>query len=290
MNTRTVSVEDGRALEVAEYGPAHGYPVLYMHGAPSSGREWSVIGDDGLLEDLGLRLIAPTRPGMGASDFAPGRTISGIKSDVDAIRAAFAIDQFALLGYSGGCAYAVAAATALTDQVSALALVAPVIHADAAMTAGLDPSGLKMKELVRKHPLIGRFLLYLAMGLPARSAPDTLKKQILKALPPSDVEALSEQGRLDAFVSLLRDAFAAGARGPRLDMALMTSPWDFEMRKLDLPVAIFQGEEDTFGARPAMAYYLAQRLGTDDLQILADGHISIATRHMRQILTRLVPR
>lgn len=286
-NAGVYRLSSGRELMVTEFGPAEGLPVLYLHGTPSTGNEWSVLGDDDLLEACGLRLIAPTRPGLGGSSYLPQRTLASWKVDVADLVAQRGLARFAVLGYSGGAAYALASALAFEQQISSLTLVAPVLHGDEAMTAGLDKTGLGLKQLVRNSPSVGRLVLALAMGLPARRFPGLLKQQLLAALPHVDAATLQANGRIEKFVAVLADAFRAGARGPAQDMALMASPWDIALRRLSCPVHIFQGEGDTFGARPAMAEYLAQQLGANVVRIYPEGHISIMTNHLREILRTL---
>ena len=284
LNADVYRLSSGRDLTVTEFGPADGLPVLYLHGTPSTGNEWSVLGDDELLEACGLRLIAPTRPGLGGSSYLPQRTLASWKVDVADLVTQRGLTRFAVLGYSGGAAYAVASALAFEQQISSLTLVAPVLHENEAMTAGLDKAGLGIKRLVRNSPSLGRLVLALAMGFPARRFPGVLEQQLLAALPPVDAATLQGNGKIEKFVAVLADAFRAGARGPAQDMALMASPWNIALHRLSFPVRIFQGERDTFGARPAMAEYLAQQLGANDLRIYPEGHISIMTNHLREIL------
>ena len=63
---------DGRRLGWAEWGPADGEPVLFFGGA-AMGRSIGFGAD--ALEGLGVRLISVERPGLGASDPQPGRTL-----------------------------------------------------------------------------------------------------------------------------------------------------------------------------------------------------------------------
>jgi len=81
---------DGRRLAYAEFGRPDGVPVLYFHGAPASRLEPLLIGD-AVLSRAGLRVICPDRPGMGGSDFQPGRGFTEWPVDVlvlaDALRA-----------------------------------------------------------------------------------------------------------------------------------------------------------------------------------------------------------
>jgi pimeloyl-ACP methyl ester carboxylesterase len=285
----TIRLREGRNLAVWSYGREDAFPVLYCHGTPSAHGEWEMFGDDALLARHGLRIVAPDRPGMGESTFQPERRCSSWQSDVTVLAEALALDRFAVLGYSGGGAYAVATALALPGRVSAVALVAPVIHASAEMTKGLDPNGLRMKEMARTRPALARLMLALSMGFPARYAHWFLRQQIRQSLPETDLAALFEGDRLDRFFDTLCDAFRQGAIGPTQEMGLMASPWDIDLAAPGMPVAIWQGEEDSFGARPAMARYIAEGLATGNLHLHPDGHISILTRHVDEILSFLAP-
>lgn len=287
--TRTVRLADGRRLVVATYGPERGHPVLYLHGTPSAHNEWEVFGSDAQLEQSGLRVVAPDRPGMGGSTFMPRRRIGDWPADARALADALGIGRFSVLGYSGGGAYAIATTLALPERVAALALVAPVVHATAAMTEGLDPGSLRIKEMARERPRLARILLTLTMALPARYAPSLLWRQMRKTLPPIDWQAISDGDRLQRFASVLDEAFRHGGAGAQQDMALMASPWDFPLQPARMPVQIWQGEFDTFGARPAMARYLGEALGATAVHILPEGHISIFTRHRHEILLSIVP-
>lgn len=177
----------------------------------------------------------------------------------------------------------------MPDRVSAVALVAPVVHANAEMTVRLDPNALRIKELARAWPRVARLLLLLTMGVPARYAPSLLWRQMRTALPPVDWRAISEDNRLPRFSAVLREAFRHGAAGAQQDMALMASPWDFPVEPARMPMHIWQGEFDNFGARPAMARYLGEALGAKAVHIRPEGHISIFTRHVEEILRELAP-
>jgi pimeloyl-ACP methyl ester carboxylesterase len=243
LNAAAYRLSSGRELTVTEFGPADGFPVLYLHGTPSTGNEWSVLGDDDLLEAFGLRLIAPTRPGLGGSSYLPQRTLASWKDDLADLVTQRGLTRFAVLGYSGGAAYAVASALAFEQHISSLTLVAPVLHGNEVMTAGLDKTSLGLKRLVSNSPWVGRLVLALAMGIPARRFPGVLKQQLLAVLPPVDAAALQGNGRIEKFVAVLADSFRAGACGPAQDMALMASPWDIALRRLSCPVHVFQGEK-----------------------------------------------
>src|SRR5262249_39080994 len=84
-------------LSYAEFGRPEGDPVLYFHGSPSSRLEPLLLGDE-MLGRLGLRVISPDRPGMGGSDFQPGRRITDWPADVTSLADAPGLDRFAVRG------------------------------------------------------------------------------------------------------------------------------------------------------------------------------------------------
>ena len=65
----TVALRDGRTLEYADLGDPAGTPVLYFHGTPGTAGQAVVVADAARAN--GVRLIAPSRPGYGASTTSP---------------------------------------------------------------------------------------------------------------------------------------------------------------------------------------------------------------------------
>ena len=100
-----INMADGRRLCYAEFGRRDGFPVFYFHGSPSSRLEPLLIGDEVLTAE-GLRVISPDRPGIGRSDPQPGRGFADWPKDVIEMADALRIDQFSILGNSGGAGYA----------------------------------------------------------------------------------------------------------------------------------------------------------------------------------------
>jgi pimeloyl-ACP methyl ester carboxylesterase len=61
-----VTVRDGRTLGFAEFGPAGGRPILWLHGTPGARRQ---IPEAARLaaEEVGVRFVGVDRPGTGLS-------------------------------------------------------------------------------------------------------------------------------------------------------------------------------------------------------------------------------
>src|SRR5438309_1811387 len=111
---QTIKLRDGRTLAYAEYGDPAGTPVIFFHGTPGSRLMAAPAWKD---ESLGLRIIAPDRPGFGLSTYRPNRTILNWASDVAELADALKLDKFIVAGVSGGGPHSLACAHELPDRV-----------------------------------------------------------------------------------------------------------------------------------------------------------------------------
>ncbi|MGI9522220.1 MAG: alpha/beta fold hydrolase, partial [Hyphomicrobiaceae bacterium] len=121
---REIARPGRRVLGLCEFGDPHGFPVLAFHGNPGSRLMFRPANT--IAQQLGLRLIAPDRPGTGASTIQPDRILSDWTKDVEAVLVACNIDRFALLGVSGGGPFSVASAAYFGKRVCAQTLIGPV--------------------------------------------------------------------------------------------------------------------------------------------------------------------
>jgi pimeloyl-ACP methyl ester carboxylesterase len=122
---QVLDLPDGRSLAWCEYGRPDGNPVLYFHGIPGSRIDGRLVAD--VTAEAGVRMIAPDRPGFGLSTLQAGkRSYVGWASDVERLADALEIGRFAIVGYSCGGPYALAAAAVLGHRVSQVAVVSGV--------------------------------------------------------------------------------------------------------------------------------------------------------------------
>lgn len=112
---------DGRRLSYARYGAAAGPALLALHGTPGSRHMYAPA--DAPARALGLRLIAPDRPGFGDSEHRPQRVLADHAADLAALADHLELERFGLLGISGGGLYAALAARRLAPRAAVLGLV-----------------------------------------------------------------------------------------------------------------------------------------------------------------------
>ncbi len=124
MEQQTVRVSDGRDVAVHWSGAtAPDTPVLVLHyGTPHTGNHPPRLAQ--LASDLGLRLLAVTRPGFPGSARRRGRTVAQAASDVVEVLDRCGVGEVATAGYSGGGPHALALAALLPDRVRAVAAFA----------------------------------------------------------------------------------------------------------------------------------------------------------------------
>lgn len=125
------SVEiDGRTLRYCLYGPADGFPVISHSGSPST--RWKRPDLIDAMQQSGVRVLMPDRPGYGGSTRQPGRTVADVVRDVRVLADAQGWQRFAVLGGSGGGPHALACAALLPQRVIRCAVLSGIKPPDAA--------------------------------------------------------------------------------------------------------------------------------------------------------------
>jgi len=261
--TRDIRLDDGRTLRVHDSGAGGNNPALALiwhHGSPQTGA---------LLEPLAtaaaersIRLLSYGRPNYGGSSPLPGRNVASAAWDVASIVDALGIEQFAVMGASGGGPHALACAALLPDRVLAVALLACIAPSDAEgldFLAGMASDGSSLRAAMN--------------GRPAREYHEQTQDFDPESFGERDYAAL-EGGwsSLGADVGL---AAADGADGLIDDDLAFVKPWGFDVAGIGVPVLVVQGGEDRV-VPPAHADWLARRIaGSELVSRPLDGHISV---------------
>jgi pimeloyl-ACP methyl ester carboxylesterase len=287
---QSVVLADGRRLGYDEYGPANGKPILYFHGTPSSRKDWRALGNEGLPEKLGIRVIAADRPGMGLSSFQKERRIGDWPADAAAMADALEIEKFAVFGYSGGGPYAIACAQKIPHRLTSAVIAAGEGPADQpGIYDGINAQAIQFMVLAREKPLQFRLMWGMVCTL-ARYAPRLVARRggFFTGLPEADKIVTREQPELGrALLAAMFESIHGGVRGPQWDAALAVSPWDFPINRISVQVHLWQGECDR-NVSPASGHYLARTIPNCHANFLpGEGHISLVVNHLEQILRTL---
>ena len=268
---RNVTLPDGTRIAYVEAGIATGTVVLYMHGTPSS--RMQVIGQvDAAATELGLRLVAPDRPGLGGSSFVRYRVIDypGIVARfVDAL----GIGEFGVVGTSGGGRYTCACASMLAGRVRRAALVAS--------TASPDLPGARQtwnKQDRQAYALATRapwlFRAFMAkVACDVRRDPNAVRS-LLPPLAAADEDTLQRAEGQALMRTVLTEAFRQGGRGVAQDYRLEALPWDVRLPGITVPMDVWHGSDDTIVGVEASAVLISAIPGAERHVLGGEGHFS----------------
>jgi pimeloyl-ACP methyl ester carboxylesterase len=277
---------DGRLLGYAEYGTPQGKPVFFFHGNPSSRLGGRLL--DEAANELNVRIIAIDRPGIGLSDFKPGRQYLDWPDDVTELADALRVDRFAILGISSGAPHAAACAFKIPARLSAVAIVSGPCPFNVPVATE------EMSVTWRIRVLAGQrapWLVRLFFGMMARSArhdPVSVVSRTLGGLPEPDQVVMARPEIVQWSGDSLREAFRSGSRGTAWDYALFTRPWGFRPDEVSVKVHLWHGDVDTT-IPVRMGRYMTEVIPDCQATFLPDeGHISLIINHAKQILSNLV--
>jgi pimeloyl-ACP methyl ester carboxylesterase len=277
----------GRCLGYDEHGPLDGAPVFYFHGSPTTRLEWNLFSNQSLETRLKVRVIAPDRPGLGGSDFQPGRRITDWPADVIALADRLELSRFGILAYSGGGPYAAVCALKIPERLTRVAIVSGTAPFDEpGLSAAMNPQNLRFMRLARTKPWLSK-LTFRLMGLAAGYSPRSLIRGVISSLPPPDRALLADSDFQRQFIAVIQDALRAGPSGAHWDTALMVSPWDFRPQDIRLAVQLWHGEEDA-NVPVAMGRYIASAIPNSRAYVFpGEGHLSLMAKSLEEVLNFL---
>lgn len=286
---RLLRLPDGRALAYDDVGDRAGIAVVYLHGTPDS--RLARHPDDAVAASAGVRLVAVDRPGAGDSDHHPGATLGSLGADLIQLLDHLGIDRVALLGWSAGGLFALAAASVMGERVLAVGLVGtlPPVEAytDESVVAALGPARRSFVDLA------------------AELSPDELAAEVapyLVPLPLTDALALEhvletagERGReelgsvpgaAEQLVSALAASVQGGLAGLQLDLALQLEA-GLDLGAVASPVRTFHGAEDG-ASPPEVGAWLASRLPRGVLDLVPEASHHLLFPRWRGILRAIL--
>lgn len=255
--------------------------MLAFHGAPACRLLFAPADADATR--LGLRVIAPDRPGYGLSDPAPMRSLLDWADDVSQLMDGLGVGQAPIFAVSGGGPYAVATAARLGSRITGLALASPLGEV-ASMDARSAMTRLQRAFFrgLSRRPLLLRQSI--AMGRAAfLAAPEASYATLKSMLSEADQRVLSEPEVRTVVMDVTREAFRPGIEGPVSDMLIYGRPWGINLGSIACPSVLWQGNEDRV-VPAGVAFALGASLpGCSIRRLDGQGHFWVL-RHMKDVL------
>lgn len=245
--------------------------MLLFHGSPGAAVGWMFA--DGPAREVGVRAVAPDRPGIGASSFQPDRRLVDYPADVATLADGLGIGEFAVLGWSAGGPYALACAARLPDRVTVAGCVAGASPLDRpGALDDLNTQDRRIVKLGRRSPGAVRALLA-ASAAAARHAPTLTERWTASQLSEAEREELRRNKAALGDRRFFLDAFQQGARGVAEDYRIYGGPWGFDLREIRVPVRLWNGDSDTL-VPLRHAQLLAERIPGATLEVVPGaGHL-----------------
>jgi pimeloyl-ACP methyl ester carboxylesterase len=238
--------------------------------------------------EVGVRIISPDRPGIGLSQFQPGRTVPDWPLVFEGLANALGIGSYRVLGVSGGSPYALVSAWANPAAVKAVAVVSGAPPLAGQNTAdGLLPAYDWLLEIYRTSPAMIRFLFRVLRPVALLPLLNISKAMLLSIQLPADRAALRRDHAFEVCFESSRAAWKQNAGGVTHDAELYARPWGFDPGEIRTPVRLWHGKLDrSFSWKLADA--LAEKIPGCTPHFLEDeGHYSLPILHVRRILEDL---
>ena len=236
---------------------------------------------DTLARDFYTRIIAIDRPGVGMSDFQPGRTILDWTTDVEELADALELEHFAVAGISGGGPYALACALKIPARITVVAVICGVGPPEAFNMAVQSPLYRKIFHLCQKAPWFVQVVFHL-IAWHLRHNGSWYLSRISKSLSIPDKLALSRAEVKSAIAESVQESIRNGPRGIIWEGKLYTRPWGFRLQDISKQVYLWHGERDLL-IPPSIAYFQAKNLPNCIGKFYPDeGHFSLATNHVKE--------
>lgn len=278
MRLLELTLPDGRALAWSEWGDPDGVPVLFVPGA-GTGRLMT-FGEDAAAR-AGICGWTIDRPGLGASQAAPGRDLRSTAEDLSRLLDARGIERVAVLANSQGAPFALHLAA--MGRAASLSLVSPIDEfAHPSVRAQLDDARRAFVDRVLSDPRAVEAEL-------ARFTADDLVQYIVDSSGPDDQELYRSAAFGDRLGRSMRAALEAGASGYARDTVLATAPWEVDLERIDVPTDIWFGDADAAHS-PDLGATLAARMPTAMRRVVRGAGGALLWTHADKILARVLER
>jgi pimeloyl-ACP methyl ester carboxylesterase len=253
-----ITLINGKVLHWNEYGLNTGAPVFYFHGIPGSSLEPRLA--DEIATDLGIRLIAPDLPGIGDSDLIDSFQLLDWPDMIEQLADYLAIDQFSILGFSGGGVFALACAYKIPDRVKQVSLVSCAAPFDTeVMQMHLPESFKQLYDL----PIID-YQMAIDQFKQLASSAESLVQVMLSPFSETDQKIFADQVIYSSYKESFEAVLKQGVEGIVSNMKAVRVDREFDLKDIQQKTVIWQGLSDN-AIHPDIGQYLADSLPNSTL-------------------------
>ena len=276
-----ITLRDGRQLGYIDCGDPGGRPLFYFHAF-----RFHRIGrlPHQTATRLGIRLIAPDRPGFGLSDFQPRRTLLNWADDVLQLANTLRIEKFSVTGHSGGSPYAAACAHQLPDRVRKAAMFSAIgwyhIPRKYKSSVGILPPYYHFNRIAAA--LAARVYLKVSGRLGPTARVVALAATPGAVLMPAPLE----------FTQLVSDIGDSTSRARRIgaawEVVLYSRPWGFRLEDIKTEMHVWHGEADRMIPTPLIRAMANLMPNCRARFMPGENHFSLLSNYLADMLKAVV--
>lgn len=248
--TRTNPDRTTRTLAVYTRGSDKHTPVFLLHGTPGCGS--LPLPHSSILYRAGIYLISYERPGYGDSDRHPERTVADAAPDLETVADALGIDEFFVVGRSGGGPHALACAASATLRsrirgVCVLGGLSPQLETEGMSEENSNAFGSEEPDLSWISPIGDKIRAGLIFSLLHHLEP-SLQRADFQVINNSGLRMLLAHSHAEALKNgddgWKDDIHAIRRRNPQSN----TLDWGFDIHDIppSIPVLLRYGGQDPF--------------------------------------------
>ena len=280
---QTTHGHGGRSIGYAEFGDPNGKPVVVCHGFGDS--RLTRLADDDLTARLGVRLITFDRPGIGLTDPMKALTILDRTDDLMDLVGSLNLQQFAVLGWSGGAPFALAAAGCIPERVTRVGIAGGFPPFERGGFKRLAPREIRrVMTILKVAPWMSNVMAAESekqlKGGNGRAADSTLSSYSDSAMLGGSLGSSVQAGA--------EEAFRQGPAGVAADMLLLFRfKWGFNPEDVHKPVELWYGDDDHV-TPVEVGRGMASILPDARLRVKPGGGHLLYLRFWEEILTTLI--
>jgi pimeloyl-ACP methyl ester carboxylesterase len=281
----TIRLRDGRILAHLEVGKKDGPVVIHCHGSGSSRLEAWLMAD--AANEVGIRLIALDRPGVGRPDPHRYLNVAGWTDDVAELADQLGLEEFAVQGMSNAGPYALACAYKFPHTLRACGLISTASPREVVRKAG--PAWMRFVWWIgQQYPRAFRsYVGWMIPDTPLRETDKRLRRMIRWMSKP-DRRALEDSSLRAFLVRTLSEQPHTGAIGGRYEAEVGMCPWGFALDAVRIErLLLWHGELDRLIAADQARALAAALPHCTATSFPDEGHLSVIANRAREILALL---
>lgn len=252
VNHNLFALKSGHTISYSEYGDSAGFPLVYFHDSGSSRLECGFFHRSA--KQLGYRLIAIDRPGIGYSDFLSYTSATEFCRKVLELTSALKLHSFAVMSMGGGGVFALSMSHLAPAKVQ-FHLSLSGIPINVFRESANDSYSSSILRSVA--PIVMKLWVQLKHRL-FPDSPHLHIERLSSLLSYTDRKALNNPRVSQALELDLMESIRQGYQGVAQDVSLAFTKVDFRLEQIDVPVFIWQGSADNLSGHAESEFMVSR--------------------------------